>query len=218
MKKINFLFIISLLFPVLLSMSTKKERVILFFGDSITQMGSDADGFITLLTAETKGDVRFINAGIGGNKVTDLYLRLEESVLDQKPDEVMIWVGINDVWHRDSGTGTDLNKFPGFYQKIIEKMQKQGIKVTLCTPGVIGELKDQANPHDPLLNEFSEVIRKLAAENNTELIDFRKIFLAYEQQHNVENKDKGILTTDRVHLNKTGNRLVADAIKTSFHL
>jgi lysophospholipase L1-like esterase len=42
------------------------------------------------------------------------------------------------------------------------------------------------------------------------LIDLREIFHTYEMKNNPENKDKGILTVDGVHLNDQGNQLVAD--------
>jgi len=32
----------------------------------------------------------------------------------------------------------------------------------------------------------------------------------YNKQNNPDNKESGILTTDRVHLNDKGNQLVAD--------
>ncbi|WP_315822065.1 hypothetical protein [Paraflavitalea speifideaquila] len=41
-----------------------------------------------------------IGAGIGGNKAYDLYLRMEEDVLAKDPNTVVIWVGVNDVWHK----------------------------------------------------------------------------------------------------------------------
>lgn len=221
MKRLSILFLTCLILPSLLSMKQAKDRTILFFGDSITQQASDPEGFIRILEkalADKSDPTVLINKGIGGNKVTDLYLRLPEDVLANNPDEVMIWVGINDVWHRDSGTGTDLNKFPGFYQKIIDQLKERNIKVTLCTPGVIGERKDEANPHDKLLNEFSAAIRTLAEKNNVGLIDFRKEFQAYEAKHNTANESKGILTTDGVHLNAKGNQLVAEAIQAGFKL
>ncbi|RYD72668.1 MAG: G-D-S-L family lipolytic protein, partial [Sphingobacteriales bacterium] len=34
----------------------------------------------------------------------------------------------------------------------------------------------------------------------------------YEAKNNPEDKEKGILTTDRVHLNEAGNKLVADQL------
>jgi lysophospholipase L1-like esterase len=215
MKRLLLLTLIAI--PTLLSMKQEKKRTILFFGDSITQAGTSDIGFITLLqnglTAKKDNSTQLINAGIGGNKVTDLYLRFNEDVLAKNPDEVIIWIGINDVWHRDNGTGTDLNKFPGFYQKMIDQLKQRNIKVTLCTPGVIGELNDGSNPHDGLLNSFSKVIRKLAKENDCTLIDFRKDFQEYEIKNNTKNSSKGILTTDGVHLNAQGNRFVADIFK-----
>jgi lysophospholipase L1-like esterase len=42
--------------------------------------------------------------------------------------------------------------------------------------------------------------------------DLRKAFLAYNLQYNTGNKEYGILTTDRVHLNQEGNELVASEI------
>jgi lysophospholipase L1-like esterase len=42
------------------------------------------------------------------------------------------------------------------------------------------------------------------------LVDLRKIFLDYNAKNNPDNKTKGILTSDGVHLNAAGNQLVAD--------
>lgn len=191
------------------------RKKIIFFGDSITQMGVEKGGYITrmkdLAAAEKKAD-RFdlIGKGIGGNKVYDLYLRLEDDVLQHSPDIVVIYVGINDIWHKRShGTGTDADKFEKFYRALIQKMKDKNINVILCTPTVIGERTDHSNEQDGELNYYSGIIRKIAKENNLTLIDLRIIFQAYLEKNNPENKEKGILTTDRVHLNETGNALVA---------
>jgi lysophospholipase L1-like esterase len=50
----------------------------------------------------------------------------------------------------------------------------------------------------------------VATENNCGLIDLRKEFLAYNIKNNTANKESGILTTDRVHLNEAGNSFVAE--------
>jgi lysophospholipase L1-like esterase len=62
------------------------------------------------------------------------------------------------------------------------------------------------------MNEYSNIIRRIASKNNLPLVDLRKTFLEYDLKNNPENKDRGILTTDRVHLNANGNQLVADAM------
>lgn len=193
----------------------KKQRVI-FFGDSITQAGVQPGGYITRLgelLKEKKLDANYelIGAGIGGNKVYDLYLRLEDDVLNKQPDVVVIWVGVNDVWHKRShGTGTDADKFEKFYNALIKKMQAKNIKVYLCTPAAIGEKTDFTNELDGDLNQYAAIIRNIAKANNCPLIDLRKNFLDYNLQHNTANTESGILTSDRVHLNEKGNNFVAE--------
>jgi lysophospholipase L1-like esterase len=199
-----------------ISFVNQKKMKVVFFGDSITQAGVQKGGYIlrvdSMCKAQGQGDsYEFIGAGIGGNKVYDLYLRMETDVLEKNPDVVVIYVGVNDVWHKSSfGTGTDPDKFEKFYQAIINKLQAKNIKVILCTPAAIGEKTDFSNPQDGDMNHYSNIIRSLAEKNKLPLVDLRKSFLDYNLKYNKENKDRGILTTDRVHLNAEGNQLVAD--------
>jgi lysophospholipase L1-like esterase len=194
----------------LTSMQLQKPVKVVFFGDSITQAGIKPGGFISLMQA-SQTSYELIGAGIGGNKVYDLYFRMEDDVLKLKPEVVVIYVGVNDVWHKQTyQTGTDPNKFISFYSEMIKKMQSAGIKVIVCTPAVIGEKIDFSNPQDGDLNSYSQLIRNLAKQYNCTLVDLRKEFLAYNLIHNPDNKESGILTTDRVHLNPAGNKLVAE--------
>jgi lysophospholipase L1-like esterase len=211
----------SLLICILLAaiaMRPFKATRIIFFGDSITEGGVKPGGYIQLINQKlaATGDsanYELIGAGIGGNKIYDLYLRMDEDVLAKKPDVVVVWVGVNDVWHKASyGTGTDANKFEKFYTAVIKKLQAQGISVILCTPAVIGEKNDYSNQQDGDLNAYSSIIRRLADEYKCRLCDLRKIFVTYEVKNNPENKESGILTTDRVHLNAKGSELVASSL------
>ncbi len=202
---------------IMMSMVPVKKKRIVFFGDSITQMGVNKGGYIDQIqtTVNKKGlqnKYELIGAGIGGNKVYDLYLRMEEDVLSKKPDMVLIYVGINDVWHKTSGIGTDIEKYEKFYIAIIKKLQAKKIKVIVCTPSVIGEKKSNTNPQDDDLDKYSDVIRKLATTYNCTLVDLNAAFADYEEKNNAENKESGILTTDKVHLNEKGNKLVADEV------
>ncbi len=192
----------------------KKTKVV-FFGDSITQAGVQPTGYITKLDSMIRqynlpDTIELAGAGIGGNKVYDLYLRMEDDVLAKKPDVVVIYVGINDVWHKSgAGTGTDQDKFEKFYRAIIKKLQDKNIKVVLCTPSVIGERTDNSNPQDGDLNQYSKIIRKIAGDYSLPVCDLRKSFSDYLNFNNRDNAEKGILTTDRVHLNEKGNLFVA---------
>ncbi|MBK5279957.1 MAG: SGNH/GDSL hydrolase family protein [Bacteroidia bacterium] len=215
MKKLVPIIATMLLITLASFLSLQKKKV-LFFGDSITQAGVKAGGYIIKVGELAAKDgvtdqFEFIGSGIGGNKVYDLFLRMEEDVLSKSPDVVLIFVGVNDVWHkRTYGTGTDADKFEKFYTAIIAKLQAKNIKVVLCTPAAIGEKTDFSNELDGDLNKYSSIIRGLAEKNKLPLVDLRKSFLEYNKQYNVENKESGILTSDRVHLNEKGNQFVAE--------
>ncbi|MBS1947179.1 MAG: SGNH/GDSL hydrolase family protein [Bacteroidetes bacterium] len=204
------------LFIASTSMFLQKTTHIVFFGDSITEAGVAPNGFITKIGEELMqkgiaGQYKLTGAGIGGNKVYDLYLRMDEDVLAKNPNVVVIWVGVNDVWHKASfGTGTDPDKFEKFYRAIINKLQEKKIRVILCTPATIGEKNDYTNQQDGDLNAYSQIVRDLARNYHCSLVDFRSIFHRYEQQNNPENRRSGILTVDGVHLNDKGNQLAAD--------
>ena len=199
---------------VLLGWKPKDPVKIVFFGDSITQLGVQPKGYVSeiqkYITENLPGRYEAIGAGISGNKVYDLYFRFEE-MLALKPDVVVFYIGINDVWHKQgAGTGTDADKYTRFYEKMIEKLKAQNIKVVVCTPSVIGERTDSSNPQDGDLNFYSGIVRNLAAKHGLDLVDLRKEFLAYNLKNNPDNADRGILTNDRVHLNERGNAFVAE--------
>ena len=119
-----------------------------------------------------------IGAGISGNKVPDLQKRLEKDVLAKKPTLVVIYIGINDVWHgeNDPAKGTPKDKFEAGLKEIIGKIQDAGARVVLCTPTVIGEKKAGTNKLDAKLDEYAEVSRKVAKDTGVQLCDLRKAF------------------------------------------
>jgi len=213
MKKIQYLLLMVVL--ALFAFQPAKRKKVIFFGDSITQQGAQPGGYIPKIDSLSKLEGRqdefeWVGKGIGGNRVYDLFFRFQEDVLDQKPDIVVVYIGINDVWHKTtSGTGTEFKKFGAFYDKMITKMKQAGIQPVICTPSVIGEYNDDTNLQDGDLNYYSKWIRQYAAANNIPLVDLRKAFMEYLDKHNPKNEEKGILTTDRVHLNNQGNLLVA---------
>jgi lysophospholipase L1-like esterase len=192
--------------------AVKKVKVV-FFGDSITEAGVKPNGFITiddsLLNPTGAANYDLIGAGISGNKVYDLYLRLEDDVTSKSPDIVVIWVGVNDVWHKKMGTGTDADKFEKFYVALIKKFKAANVKIIVCTPATIGEKYDYTNEMDGDLNKYANIIRRIAADQKLTLVDMRSAFEAYEKANNPNNLEKGILTADGVHLNDAGNMFVA---------
>jgi len=217
MRKILFLGLIMLTSLMTMAMQNLKPVRIIFFGDSITELGIHPGGYIDRMRKALKDQpsaetiYQLIGSGISGNKVYDLYLRLDDDVISQKPDMVFIYVGVNDVWHKKlAGTGTDADKFGRFYEALIKKLTAQNISVVLCTPAVIGEKADGQNELDGDLNKYSQVIRDLANKYDHPLCDLRQAFFEYLAKNNPANKASGVLTTDGVHLNDAGNQFVAE--------
>ena len=233
MKKIYLLLIF-----IIMTSCTNSTKVV-FLGDSITEAGiydkevgvpsgdtliyPKYTGFITLLKKDIEDDIELIGKGVSGNKVSNLLERYKKDVLSLNPDIVFIYIGINDVWHKYSfGTGTDIIFYENGLRKIIADLKNKGARVILCTPTVIGENKGEFT----LVNEFkdietmeimngdldaySDVIRKISSELNTDLLDLREIFMNYISENNPNNESSGITTYDGVHLNDLGNKLIAD--------
>ncbi len=189
---------------------------IIFFGDSITELGGKPNGYVTLVADSLRAKFgenapEVINAGISGNKVTDLQARLGRDVLSRKPTVVVVYTGLNDVWHFATPglKGTSKDVYESGLRDIITRIRSGGARVILCTPSVIGEKANGGNPQDEMLNEYAEASRTVAKETNCELGDLHEIFINYLKDHNPDNISENILTVDGVHLNDEGNLLVA---------
>ena len=218
MKKFSTLFLLILL---LLGCSSNESangqlRRIIFFGDSITELGVKPDGYVSIVRDSLRAagiDAEIIGAGISGNKVTDLQARVKTDVLEKRPGIVVIYIGINDVWHyqfSDRGlSGTPKETYRTVLSGIIADIQQAGSVVVLCTPSVIGEKHDGTNRWDAMLDDYSAISREIAQERSCVLLDLRKDFLIHLAENNPVNAEKNILTYDGVHLNDRGNRFVA---------
>ncbi len=197
---------------------------IVFFGDSLTQQGGRPNGYVTLFRQALKSnghtDVKVINAGISGHKVPDLQKRLNKDVLKHKPTHVVIYIGINDVWHslKGEGRGTKPEVFEAGVRELIAKISAAGAKTILCTPSVIGEKAAGTNPLDAMLEQFSAISRRVASESGASLLDLRKLFAAHLKKTNTADKERGVLTTDGVHFNDAGNLFVATQMLSAFGL
>ena len=108
-----------------------EQKVILFQGDSITDAGRDRANKFGLgkgypnfvsghLGAKYPYQFQYINRGISGNRVVDLYARIKMDMINLKPDYMSILIGINDVWHEIfDKNGVAADKFEMVYGLMI---------------------------------------------------------------------------------------------------
>lgn len=198
---------------------TPASERIAFLGDSITQSGNNKGGYVDQIRTVLKKhapSATVIPAGISGHKVPDLLRRVQRDVIDQKATLVLIYIGINDVWHSLSGNGTSPKDYEAGLHKLIHQLQESGADVVLATPSLIGEKPHGENELDTLLADFVAISKRVAEKENLVLCDLQQAFRDHLDVFRAATKNgkanpaaAGVLTTDGVHLNAAGNTLVA---------
>ena len=204
------------------------KRKIVIVGDSITEAGKYPGGYVWLLqrylSALYPGKIAIVNAGISGNKATDMQARFQKDAIDQKPDLVMINVGVNDVWHAffdfqniqfypqgNLPTGVPLAEYREKITQMVLAAKAAGIRVVLLSPTPIGEILD--GPENRRLQEYIAAMREIALQNQCLFIDlnapFREVIATY-QKH--AGKTLNLLAADGVHPNPSGYRIMAFTI------
>jgi len=213
--------------------AVKDGEKIAFLGDSITQGGwSSATGYVKLVMAGLAANgvkAEAVPAGISGHKSNDMLARLEKDVLSKKPQWMTLSCGVNDVWHNKRGVPLDdAAAVSGAYDEkvaergtyskniaqIVEKAQAAGVKVVLLTATVIQE--NLESPENAKLAPFNEYLRTLAKEKKLPLADLNAMFQAGIKAENKPGQK--VLTSDGVHLNAAGNRLMATGVLETFGL
>ncbi|MBS1745113.1 MAG: G-D-S-L family lipolytic protein [Bacteroidetes bacterium] len=207
---------IVLFISVLINKKTKTKKV-LFFGDSLTEIGLQPAGYISVMKQMLQHQnieyFELTGAGISGNTIVDLYERMHNDVISKDPDIVVLWIGVNDVWQAGLyDDGNSLIKFETLYRTVVNELLKHHYRIMLVTPAAIGEKRNNENPLDENINAYCSIIRNIAEVLKLPLCDLRAFFMLYANAHNKINASKGLLTIDGIHLNDTGNRLAAAEI------
>ena len=126
-------------------------KTILFQGDSITDAGRDRNndydlgkGYPALVAGrlglDAPGQYRFLNRGVSGDRIVDIYARMKRDILNLKPDVLSILVGVNDVWHElEFQNGVSAEKFKRVYRMLLEEIREAlpDTKILLLEPYVM---------------------------------------------------------------------------------
>ena len=127
-------------------------KLILFQGDSITDCGRDREnitstgtGYVHMVTGqlgwEYPGEYEFINKGVSGNRIVDVYARIKMDITNLKPDYMSLLIGVNDVWQELRGryNGVEAEKFEKIYDMLISEILDAlpDIKILILEPFVM---------------------------------------------------------------------------------
>lgn len=195
---------------------------IIFFGDSITDMGRYRDcdtvidsygyGFVQQiaanLTLKNPEKYQILNRGVGGDRVVDLYARIKKDVWNHKPDVLSILVGANDVGHEIAAqNGVDIKRYEKIYRMMLDDTLERvkDIKIILCQPFIFAPLDEQnPNPYAEIW-EYAKVVEKIAKDYNLPFVELQK----YLDEAAKKTSSKNILS-DNCHPNPAGAKIIAD--------
>ncbi len=166
-----------------------------------------------------------INAGVGGNRSSNLLSRLERDVLKHKPTVVVVMVGTND--RLNSGGFVDTKGYRKNVEKLIEQIHAGGAKVLLVTPPTcIPELL--FTRHDPQkfadqspterMKEVRQLLIEISTMQDVRLVDFHQHLI---EKDIADNRKSSVIRNvansgamDGVHLTPRGYELLAELIAT----
>lgn len=193
---------------------------ILFQGDSITDavrnredVTSLGEGYAFLAAAELSFAATevhtFINKGISGNRIVDLYARMKADIINLQPDVLSILIGVNDVWHDllESPNGVDAEKFYRVYTMMIHEI-KQNLpttKLMIMEPFVLPGTAtfDHWDYFDSEVKKRAEVSRRVAEENQVMFVPLQEGFNKLAQESSNE-----YLLKDGVHPTAAGHAYI----------
>lgn len=200
----------------------KPGRVIEFIGDSITDCDRRTTehaplgwGYVReihrlLQAGYPELQLKVINKGISGDRITNLAARWQSDVIKIAPDWLFIFIGVNDVWRHFEGDLKEAVELPEFTRTYFQLINDtisglSGTQIRLVSP-FLAE-KDHEDPFRKKLGEYQASIDDLGEAFNLSVIHLQPAF-----DWAMLSKPATYWTVDRVH--PTSERYMLIALNT----
>ena len=204
-------------------------KVFLMQGDSITDaerskstsnpdatnlLGKGYPAFTaSALELKYPGEYTYINRGVSGNRIVDLFARDKLDLINLEPDVLSILIGVNDVWHEYSRqNGVEPEKFEMIYNLLLDEVQEAlpEIKIILMGAFILPGLSYDYDAFRAEVEELAAITKKIAEERGLKFVDLQTLF--------DEAAAKGVrhLTRDGVHPDYAGCELIKNALVAAF--
>jgi len=214
----------------------EKQKVVLFQGDSITDCGRVREDLNSLgigypnmikgyLGVKYPEEFVFINKGISGDRIVDVYARIKRDIINLKPDYMSILIGVNDVWHELDGVynGISAEKFEMLYDLLISEVLEElpYVKIMIIAPFVLEVEGTTSLKSDPLRWSFFKEEVALRAEAAKRVAE--KYHLSFVELQNVWNKRCNLAPAsywlcDGVHPTAMGHWIIMEAWSKAFEI
>ena len=186
---------------------------IVFFGDSVTETGRDlhspddlGKGYVKFAAEKLRSlypeaHFKIVNRGVGGDGVKELAARFQRDVVDEKPNIVVLQVGINNVWWRE----TDKNDFRFEYSNLVTALKTTGARLIIVQPFSLPV--DDFGRLRPRLNTFNKIIDAIAKANDVPVIAMDEFFTDA-----AKNAPPTQFLLDGIHPTPHGHQCIADFV------
>ena len=181
------------------NLSYSKGQIV-FLGDSITD-------FCPLENYYGDLDKKTYNRGIGGDTTTGVIKRLQVSIYDLEPSEIVLLIGTNDVNHRTSNDAIITN-----YNYILDDIKTQLPNSKLFAMSVIPQNYDLTvqsfvDESNKRIENLNPRIKQVVEERNYTYLD---LFSLVKDESNRLRQD---LSDDGIHFNDAGFKVWANLVK-----
>ncbi len=201
----------------------------IFQGDSITDCNRSREGcdpyllgtgyaFLTsakLLTKYPEKDIQFINRGISGNRITDLFARWKRDMLNLAPNMLTILIGVNDTWHEaEHGEGVSVGQYETLYRMLIEwtLQEKPDLKIALLEPFILdtGAVAAWEEKYKKEVFARAETVKKIAGDFGLLFVPLQEKILAAANAYGAEK-----VLRDGVHPTAFGHALISEILTSA---
>jgi lysophospholipase L1-like esterase len=207
----------------------KPHDTVVFYGDSITdQRLYTMLTELFIVTRYPKLDVKFVDSGWGGDKVSGggggpVDTRLARDVIAYHPNVMTIMLGMNDGKYANHTEADDTAYYDG-YHHIVDSVEKSipKLRVTLIGPSPFDDVTRaitlQPDGYNAIMVRYSDYLKKYAEESKLGYADLNTGVVAMLRTAN--RTDPAVaqkIIPDRVHPSLAGHLIMAEQLLKAWH-
>lgn len=204
-------------------------KTFLFQGDSITDANRDDEnqdnfglgcGYALLLAADFSRNYKdkfiFINRGNSGDRITDVYARIKEDIINLKPDYMSILIGVNDVSHElTQGCGLTPEKFEKIYSMLIEETKESlpDIRIIILEPFVLKGIhtSERWDEFSSNVSAMAQAAKRVSKKYGLVFVELQKVFDEVSADGNHR-----YWSVDGIHPTAAGHQIIKEELKKAF--
>ncbi|MFS0636869.1 SGNH/GDSL hydrolase family protein [Mesobacillus foraminis] len=200
-----------------------KKHIVLFQGDSITDGARSrnqdpshllGDSYAFTIAGKLSYELaeknpQFINRGVSGDRVSDLYARWNEDAISLQPSLISFLIGVNDAWRSMSNEPSGVtDRFERAYRHLLaetkEVLPETGL--VICEPFILntGSTVEKWDAWKMRLEQYQDIARNLSEE-------FGAVFVPLQKPFNeaCKRQEPSYWLWDGVHPTPAGHELIA---------